>query len=517
MNNKKRFPFGPLFFLVAIIAVLTTYYFRNLDIIKQQPSEKWGSSVKISSGNIAETIDVLDMDDHVMVVHRDGEKLKIIKTDTSGKVLKENIISMKSDVKNINLGKNEGKAYLTRSVYKDGVRTPIINEIDESLNLTNEVKLENYERITRINDSLVLVYKERAYGVYELGKGKIIEEKVDRASLYTGNTYEDEIHVIRYNEEDETFIDRVYVDNKLSEEIKLLKKHIGDAETLLHPMVFVDDQYINLCYEHLMKGSSTGVKINAYDKSTGEIINNKVSYPGSRIEEYGRSSEVLTGYVRHIEDGREIFYDALEYKIIGGKVTDTHKFSNTAKKTLFTSVNGNYGVFADYKGYNNLDIRLTSSNGSIVPDNSIEKKEQSSFAFGVTMKGFANSLVNMFTVGYSWVLPVLFAMGVLFWFDSKMGKKSRMVAFSIVTIACAVMQVLRLKSWIYDSMYRVPEYLTFGACIAIIVITLAVIVLYTGKRYINGDETIPFAGFLGLVVLQAIFILNIYVPYAIRI
>lgn len=517
MNNKKRFPFGALFFVVATIAVLTTYYFRNLDIIKQEPSGKWGSSIVISSGNISETIDVLDMDNYVIVVHRDGDNLKLIKTDTSGAVLKENNISMHRDVKNIQLGKSEGKVYLTMSVYKDRQRNPVINEIDENLNLINENKFDGYERISKINDSLVLLYKDTAFEVYELGKGKIIEEEVGVSRYYTANVFNDEIHVIRYDNTKKQFLDSVYVDNKASKEITLFEKHIGDSETLLNPMVFVDDKYINICYEQLMKGSSNGVKINAYDKSTGEIIKNDLYYPGSRISEYGRRSDVLTGYVKHVEDGREIFYDELEYKIVGGKVTEPHKFSNTAKKTLFTSVNGNYGVFADYKGYNDLEVRLTSSNGSIVADKSIEKKEQFSYAFGITMKGFANSLVNMFTVGYSWVLPALIAMGILFWFDSKMEKKIKIAAFSLVTVACLWLQISRLKSWIYDSMYRIPEYLSFGVCIAIIVVTLAVIVLSTFKKYVNGEETIPFAGFLGLVVLQAIFILNIYVPYAIRI
>lgn len=508
------------------IAICGYHYSYKLHMISKPPSDRWSKDVTISSGNITTDSAIEKLEETYIVAHNDGNNLKFITVDKTGKKLNEKTFEYKSElIRDLDILKSSDFIYFTFVSNDFQDKKLHIFKLDKELNIVSQEKLEGVKASTKLDDTVLALGFEDKIDILDMKSNKVIEtlnenkpkdfESITngRGQLFVYKTGDGDCKYVFYNKEDIT----------QPQFICKLQESVGAR--FQNMVVSADEKNLYLFAEQMLKG--------AYEST----LYYKYSFDHKKVIDEGVLSVNSNKYIRNlaaVSNGNEVRFLGTSGQVYGLKTYKQNvidfTFNKDGKNEEVKDV-AIFGMdyefiypiddmvfFAEYDSLEDYKINMASQSEEFkkLYNDEITSNEKKLAALWVS-EGILQGFSYIFFLLLSVIFVGLF-LGVLFAFiQKKFNRKTRNVFFIALCIGVVISKIYVVKMTFYERyLYYMPHHVSslfVGILINIIISTI--IYSYCFILYKKNENQMEFGKFIGLVALDAFLTLLIFTPFII--
>jgi uncharacterized membrane protein len=494
--------------VILLMAIMLVYY-NYYSYSTKPPSEKWSKEVKISSGVVKSNVKVLKFNGNYIIAHDDGTAIKVIETDITGKVLKENKIETGRFMNYITVftdGDNLLISYVEPNSDSGTLYTITLNSDFK------EVKCEETKdviKVQQIDDEMLLVVYSTKMEIINLKTGVKTVENVS-TKLVSGSKTSDGSYIICYKV-NEKLLGIKIKDHQIVERYNIGELMLISGTAITSISSSSDETHIYVLIEIFDKGIYGNMKMMSYDKSSKNstikqlsIDNKSYLYNAVVVESSDSSAEFLM----------DVNNNFLDVKFRNNEIVEVHKATRMRNNALNIAINGNEIVFIDGGKLN--DVYLASKDEKFKQVNNGNRKEEAKEAFSISIGHIINDIIMApFYAFFPLIISVIPMMLIAFiFFDSRHKKKRR-----VVLIFSYIMLIL-LKLWKgYETCFQtypgsLPELINNPAIIMVVMLLISSICMYlTYEKFEKDENGIDIWTFLKYALLDILISTMVYLPY----
>lgn len=516
MTNKKVTSWALAVFFILLTVIQGIYYFSNLKIISSPPSEKWARGIKISSGNIRTNMDFIETDKGIYVVHTTEEGIKLILVDKLGEVINSRKIDQSKYMKSLTLIKDKNQMYLAWISLKGGEKYFNIAGIDENLELKDIERVHEGFKINKIDNENYAVISKDGIRVYS---GDLVEKATYKSESreYIDTLIQDESIYILSMHNNSFYVDTIK-DGKKLKDIRIFVDNPSKVYVYENLTFNKKDENFVLTYDYFIKTKKEKNYLDTYNitynMESKTYAKKMLSTSGYKLKYIDKMSngERYISTAQRVIDNRFKSKDIMEFELNNGKVVNNVYVSHSKDNSFFPKVGNKYAIYGDASGIDNYDVYITSTETEFKDNANGLKKSDYQYAFIGILQGLLMSLVYLFVFGLSWILPALILFGLGGFILSTAKEKIQKMFFGFIVLVTGGIQLYQLYKAAYSHPVM-PE--SFGVLIGMAVIFIIYLVSAAAafKLYDNDPEVIPLVPFGGILLLESIIVLNIFVPY----
>lgn len=526
MKKNKLRTFYLAVFILMFIAICGYHYFYKLHMISKPPSDRWSKDVTISSGNITTDLAIEKLEENYIVAHNDGNKLKFITVDKTGKKFNEKTFEYKSElIRDLDILKSSDFIYFTFVTNDFQDKKLHIFKLDKELNIVSQEELEGVKASTKLDDTVLALGFEDKIDILDMNSNKVIGtlqenepndfESIsnERGQLFVYKTGDGDYKYVFYNKEDIT----------QPQFICKLQESVGVR--FENTVVSADENNLYLFAEQMLKS--------AYDST----LYYKYSFDQEKVIDDGVLSVNNNKYIRNlaaVNNGNEIRFLGTSGQVYGLKtykqnlIDFTFNQQGKNEEIKDTDVFGieydfiypidDMVFFAEYDSLEDYKINMASQSEEFkrLYNDEITSNEKKIAALLVS-EGVLQGFSYIFFLSLSVMFVGLF-LGVLFTFlQRKFNTKTRTVLFIALCIAVIISKIFVIKMTFYERyFYYMPQHVSslfVGILINIIISTI--IYSYCFILYKKNEHEMEFGKFMGLVTIDGFLTLLIFTPFII--
>lgn len=523
---KKRI--FPIIFVAVFILSTFYHYSINYKIRTVPPSEKWAKDVKISEGNLKTYPKIIKFKGNYVVIHDDGDLIKLVSIDSNGNKLKEKTFpgedTLIRDVAILTDGKDIYINWLTKI---KGINYASNMILDEDFNTKKSWKEQGPIESTQIGDGILgLLYSDKVE-IRDIKEGKSYTKKIGLSSMLAGTTTKDG-YLISFWENEMEFKYFYIKDGKVSE-TKLAAPFflIKQRSSLFKTAIACDEKNGYIVLEMRSRDSGFGIGSlitfsldGSQNPSTkalnitgkGNVVYNPVSV------ESGDKARFLIACERIV--GKDNNYNNIaEFSIKNGEIKDVNFISKTQNPSICPHISGNIALFCAYED-EKIGVYISSSDNSFKEKHNPVRKYERNLAISDTLNGMLSGFFHNFVLGLRWLFPELFIGGILVLINNGLkSRKSKLISFSVGSVLAALIKFQVFYSLFY-SLYpgSLPGILENKIIFTLINLMLSIACFYYGfegykKRLEIGYDSMPIFNFSIAFVIDSILTLQIFYPF----
>lgn len=512
--------YGLLGLLTILVLSILLVYKDKKDYLTTPPSETWGKEVYLSKGKIKENVKIIRFKENYVVAHNDGDNLKVILTDKSGKALKENYLNINEFMNYTSLTTNEKDITLSFVKTDHGENTLVDITLNDNLEEVERNLTKGVNSIQTVDNSiLILSYKDKIE-IRNKKNSKVITETV-KNEIITGHKEKDGSYVVCYGQ------DGKYYSFKVLEETIIDRKEIGAISfgrdgALISIASNSDENYLYLIIENSFRGGYGTVSLISYDKSKSTSEVKELEVPGHEflynpisIENSGDKAEFIIGTERPGMDTSKPQYDFINITLNGSEILDYKFVTRTIKASEKPGVVGDTMVFGDVED-EDYNIYMTSREEEFKNLNNKNRPEELNEALKYGMAAIIRTFVWVPITSAYWLIPSLIPVGILSFFlmDGKNEKKRKL----LFLFSYLILIILKLKKS-YDVAfgvfnYKIPNVINNPLILLGVLLTISLICMYISyKEYEKDTERIAIGIFILYAILDTVLSVLVYFPY----
>lgn len=518
-NMKKRTPIILLSFI--FISILVFQFTINYNFRKEPPSNKWGKEVLIGSGNCNNYPKIIKNKDYNIVAFDDNNNIKVIKTDSLGKKIKEELINTKNDfIKDINLVRDNENIYVTWLSSEKGTGYIEIVKLDSDFKIINQRKINNVIALTQINDDVILLGYKDKIEVWDIINNTHMYVKANEPSYISGVQANDKKVVVYMDKSYKLNSFNIYEDRVTASKF-IVNMSKSDNVSYENIAFSADDKNGYILIEQKVKNEYVAVrKVEfALDGSSNKNTSLEVNgdeYINSIVGVYSKDGARFLGSTTRIFALKKEQQNIIDFTIKDGKVAKADYVSRLRQNNLRPALSGDNAVFLSYKSENMWDVYLTSEANSFKAVNNGSRGYEKKDTILAVLEGFAYSISYIFVYALKWIMPALILIGLLSFFDFTLKEKKKKIMYLIICISTIILKTYVIIDISYGEKYSnyLPNVISskiLGVALCLIIGAITYAMSY--NKYKEDTETLPVFSFLPALLIDTILTLMIFIPF----
>lgn len=524
-NSRKRCFIGIVICVAAIIIALQ--YKLNIEINKQPPSSKWGKGRYLTNvSSIADPKILKSGKDYVVAVDN-GKKIKVLKIDYLGKVLKESNIKVDGEkITNINLGRLKNGHYYIEALAMYGMN--FTYELDENFKVVQSKKMSQVLEATQADEKIFLRAGEDYLEILNLSTGKINKIKAEAPINIGAAKYKDK-YVITYMNSKQPIKEQKYFyykDGKLSDSKKLFQMttfmfYANPKITMAHDGRYMHFMAISYSKRgEVYKKYTFDLENPKFEEQTqGEIIEIPEFKSIKRFKSEGYYDSKARFFVEGLRDfgTKKEYEDIGEFTIKGEKISPTTMITKSYDTDTHSCAIDDIVVYSEFSPEGNgvYDLYMTSKNNEFKALNNNLTKKEKSIAIQDTLQGIAYIFIYILLLATRWIIPALIFMGIFTLVQYRINPKLHGFIFAIGLIFAAGIKTFSIYSISYNRFkYYLPSEISspwIGIVFNLLISFLCY--FYALKVYKEDMDALPSLHSLPALVLDSLLTLLIFTPY----
>lgn len=509
-----------IFFLALGNEYKLSYKFRT-----QPPSKEWSKGVLISKGKVKNYPKIIKNGEDYIVVHDDGDKIKLLKIDSMGKKLADKeVLGGDELLLDINLLYDEENIYLNWTTIDNGIR--ILNNIklDSNFQVIEEWKDRNIVDSTQLDDTTMAVLYNDRVEVYDVRDNKVVSTNVKSPSLIAG-AKTDRGYIITYWEEQQSFR-YFFVNNGNISVIKTAGNVTVSKNMSLTKSTIECDN--NKGYMIIEAKTSNEYGIPRYitfdlDEGDGTNARFKIDYYGEfAYNPVGVSSGDGARFLVSYERGygmREIQKDIVDITIKDDQIVKREYVTNSGSTMMYPAICEDTAVYCELVGQKDLNIYMTSTRQDFKDMHNAVRGRERFNAFTDTLLGFLNTLVGIVTVGIRWIVVAGVLISMFGLFSYKFNYKSTLKIYGIIYFIISALKLYIMYDVFYsEPIYNLPAFYSrplTGMIICGIISLISFLFGYTWykQEYEKNSYTMPILSIAIAILIDTIVTQILFVPF----
>lgn len=514
-----------LIFTLMAITILLMQYFLNYDLRKQPPSVEWSKEVPISLGTQNEATKpfprIIGLGSDYVIAHQNNAEIKLVKTDSLGKVLIEKSIVQKDNfIKYINLLSDGSNLFLYVVRFEGSGRTMYCYKLDKDLIEQNTWTIDNVDSTAQIGNNILIVAYNDKIEIKDLEADKTNSILIKGAKLVAGTKINDKI-MISYHEKNK-FFKYFYLDKNFSfSDVKTAGLMAAEEKGYFERAnLACDEKFGYILVDAKSAGDRYGVirylkfELNGVKAEVKEFR----QYPFSKLYSpiavsSGEEARFIAGSTRQFGKKAEQ-YDIVEFYMKDGIISHYSIASRTKEPSVYPAIYNDTVIFMDPvdKEYR---IFMASKAEEFKNANNYLRPYESSRAWVDTANGFVFSLSYLLIFGIRWIIVGIMLIATVCYFSYYTKDSTRVKLFTISYLITVIAKLYAIYSFFYvQYSYMIPDMFKspiLGLAIGFI-ISIPCYIFAVGK-YKQNLEAIPFASFSYGLIIDSILTQMIFIPF----
>ncbi|GEM_PF-1207057 len=542
----KRKSFYTAVILIFVCIFAFHYYLNYREAIKP-PSEAWAKEVLISKGDINQHPALTGYNDSYIIVHQDGDNIKVVLVDKLGKILKE--INFKPDgkePKELGVFTDNENIYITYMLTDKYYNTVKILKLNDTLELIKEEQIDKMRTKLNVSENILCIFYDDYIEFIDFAKNsssKIsLDDKVDIPSTIP---YKDK-YLIGYITDEKQykyfFMDKSgqITEPKFAFDVRDRPDSIFTSNTISYK-----GNDIFAVIEYLYKGKEFFVQtfkfsldkddicrsdfrlMENYTNDKNELmnfnvdVNNLSNYPnqeGLIIGSCGRKTLKMKEQPDIVEISIEDNKNSLNglFKNKYGAVIK-NAVSNSRNNSVYPVSYKNVIVFCEPTGGNRSNVYITSKDEEFKSVNNKSRPSEAISSFISTSESTLFGIAYVVIYGSLWIIPSLSLISLISIIEFKFNKTIRKGLFIFAYSLAYLLKLYFINKLFYVNQAMImPSFFSLNIGIACTLLISLVCLSYGYKNYSeNLDYNIIVLSFSKPILIDSLLTLILFVSFII--
>ncbi len=509
-------------FMVVFFAAIAVFHFTlNFNRRNEPPSKEWAKEVLISSGNVNSSPSLIRYKDNYIVVHSDGDKIKILSVDKMGKKISEKMFNANGqEALSTNVVTDGKELYIYWTTSENGKKTVNNIKLDDKFNILEESRIHNVDEIISIGESVIVFkYNDNKIAVSDLSTGKSYSVSADAAEFLSGARNK-EGYIISFKQKDGNIKYFTIVNGEVSKVKSAGKLENVSSIVYITSTLIADDASGYMMMEYRNKGEFGGSKLIKFSlKEDDKFEIGDLKIDNSKVEVLDISPYYSGGAAKFLSR-KEIPYDKKHYyeNIVEYNLSSPGEFipvSRSKELSLYSAGIEDTVIFCDIVQKDKLNVYMTSKNEEFKKIHNNTRAADIKLAFIDTVSGLLYSFAYILPYAALWVIPTLGIISVYSILEYKLTAKKKKIGFALVYLFYFLFKSLGVR---YVSFMRfgrfIPEFMSFELSLIFSLVISSVCAIYAYKKYSDGlDGNVGAMSLTIPLIFDSILTLMLVVPF----
>lgn len=536
------------FYIVAIlifVSIFSFHYYLNYREAIKPPSEVWAKEVLISKGDIKQYPALTEYNDNYIVIHQNGDNIKVITVDKLGKVLKKS--NFKADGKEprdlgvITDNKNIYITYMLTDMYYNTVK---ILKLNDNLELIEKKQIDKMRSKLDLSENILCIFYDDHIEFIDFLKNSSSKINLNnKAEMPTSIPYKDK-YLITYISDRSAykyfFIDK---NGQITEPKIAFDVQGGSNSSFISNTITYKENDIYAIVEYVYKSTEYTVKNFKFSLDKNDIYINdfrlmenfsdnidemrKFNVDVTSLANYPNQEGVILGSC-----GRKVFKmkeqpDIVEISIednensIGGRFDDKYgaviknPVSNSRNNSVYPVSYKNVIVFCEPTGDNRSNVYITSKDEQFKSVNNKSRPSEAISSLISTSESTLFGMAYLVIYGSLWIIPSLSVISLISIIEFKFNKTIRKILFIFTYSLAHLLKLYFINKLFYvNQVMLIPSFFSLNAGIACTLLISLVCLSYGYKSYSeNLDYNVIVLSFSKPILIDSLLTLILFVGF----
>lgn len=533
--------------ILIFISIFSFHYYLNYREAIKPPSEVWAKEVLISKGDIKQYPALTGYNDNYIVVHQNGDDIKVIEVDKLGNTLKES--TFKADGKeprDLGVVTDNKNIYITYMLTDMYYNTAKILKLNDNLELIETKQIDNMRSKLDISENILCIFYDDHIEFIDFLKNSSSRINLNnKAEMPTSIPYKDK-YLIGYITDEKQY-KYFFMDGNghITEPKFAFNVNNRPYSIFTSNTISYKDNDIFAVIEYLYKSQAFFVQtfkfsldkddvcrsdfrlMENYTNDSNDLmnfdvdVNNLSNYPnqeGLIIGSCGRKTFKMKEQPDIVEISIEDNKNSLN-GVFGNKYGAVIKnaVSNSRNNSVYPVSYKNVIVFCEPIGNDKSNVYITSKDKEFKEVNNKSRPSEAIDSLLATSESMLLGMAYVMIYGALWIIPSLSIISLISIIEFKFNENMRKILFIFTYSLAYLLKLYFINKLFYvDQGILIPSFFSLNVGIACTLLISLVCLSYGYKDYSeNLDYNVIVLSFSKPILIDSLLTLLLFVGFII--